>query len=65
MITRARLMLECPQCHEPKLISVTIIDDVVGPFMCQSCVAGATMARRAPEPEPARDATVVKSAAAA
>ena len=47
MITRARLMLECPQCHEPKLISVTIIDDVVGPFMCQSCVVDATMARRA------------------
>ena len=46
MITRARLMLECPECRESKLISVTIIDDVVGPFMCQSCVVQTTMARR-------------------
>ena len=65
MITRARLMLECPQCHEPKLISVTIIDDVVGPFMCQSCVVDATMARRASAPEPALGAAIVDSAEAA
>lgn len=65
MITRARLMLECPQCHAPKLISVTIIDDLVGPFMCQSCVVDATMARRASASEPAIGATAVKSAEAA
>ena len=65
MITRARLMLECPQCHEPKLISVTIIDDVVGPFMCQSCVVDATMARRASSLQPALEPAALKSAEAA
>ena len=65
MIVRTRMLLKCPACDEHKLMSVTIIDDVVGPFMCQSCVVDATMARRAAAPEPALEATVVKSAEAA
>jgi hypothetical protein len=39
-------MLECPHCGESKLINVTILDDVVGPVMCESCVAQAILERR-------------------
>ena len=39
-------MLECPDCGESKLINVTILDDVVGPVMCESCVARTIMERR-------------------
>jgi hypothetical protein len=46
MMIRTRLMLECPHCGESKLINVTILDDVVGPVMCESCVARAIMERR-------------------
>jgi hypothetical protein len=46
MITRARLMLECPECRESKLIGVTIMDDVVGPFMCEACVVQTMLSRR-------------------
>ncbi|MGZ4316534.1 MAG: hypothetical protein ACXVRS_11985 [Gaiellaceae bacterium] len=46
MMVRTRLMLECPHCGESKLINVTILDDVVGPVMCESCVARTIMERR-------------------
>jgi hypothetical protein len=46
MMVRTRLMLECPHCGESKLINVTILDDVVGPVMCESCVARTILARR-------------------
>jgi hypothetical protein len=46
MLIRTRLMLECPHCGESKLINVTILDDVVGPVMCESCVARTIMERR-------------------
>ena len=46
MMIRTRLMLECPHCGESKLINVTILDDVVGPVMCESCVARTIMERR-------------------
>jgi hypothetical protein len=51
MITRARLLLECAQCGESKLINVTIMDDAMGPVICDSCVARAVMARRLSGPE--------------
>ena len=46
MMVRTRLMLECPHCGESKLINVTILDDVVGPVMCESCVARLILERR-------------------
>ena len=46
MMVRTRLMLECPHCGEAKLINVTILDDVVGPVMCESCVAQTILERR-------------------
>jgi hypothetical protein len=46
MLVRTRLMLECPHCRESKLINVTILDDVVGPVMCEACVAEAIVNRR-------------------
>jgi hypothetical protein len=46
MMVRTRLMLECPHCGESKLINVTILDDVVGPVMCESCVARTILERR-------------------
>ena len=46
MMIRTRLMLECPHCGESKLINVTILDDEVGPVMCESCVARTIMERR-------------------
>ena len=46
MMVRTRLMLECPHCGESKLINVTILDDVVGPVMCESCVAQTILERR-------------------
>ena len=39
-------MLECPHCRESKLINVTILDEVVGPVMCEACVAEAIVNRR-------------------
>jgi hypothetical protein len=63
MMVRTRLMLECPHCGESKLINVTILDDVVGPVMCESCVARTILERRLakqdapamPSSEPASD----------
>lgn len=62
MLIRTRLKLECARCGEPKLISVTIIDDAVGPAICDECVVQAMIARRntgsptpPPVPEPAHD----------
>jgi hypothetical protein len=46
MLVRTRLMLKCPHCHESKLINVTILDEVVGPVMCETCVAAAIVNRR-------------------
>ena len=46
MIVRARMMLKCPGCDETKLMSVTIIDDVAGPAMCDACLAQALTKRR-------------------
>ena len=46
MMVRTRLMLECPHCGESKLITVSILDDVVGPVMCESCVARTILERR-------------------
>jgi hypothetical protein len=51
MITRARLLLECPQCRESKLINVTIMDDAMGPVICDTCVARAVMDRRMAGPD--------------
>ena len=48
MMVRTRLMLQCPHCGESKLINVTILDDVVGPVMCESCVARAILERDSP-----------------
>jgi hypothetical protein len=54
MLVRTRLMLECPHCRESKLINVTILDEVVGPVMCEACVAEAIVNRRLARPaEPA------------
>jgi protein SCO1/2 len=46
MILRTRLMLNCPGCDEHKLISVTIIDDVAGPAICDACASRALTQRR-------------------
>jgi hypothetical protein len=46
MMVRTRLMLQCPHCGESKLINVTILDDIVGPVMCESCVAQTILERR-------------------
>jgi hypothetical protein len=46
MILRTRMMLKCPGCDEPKLMSVTIIDDVAGPALCDSCIAHAKLQQR-------------------
>jgi transcription elongation factor Elf1 len=65
MIVRTRMMLTCPGCGEPKLMSVTIIDDIAGPALCDSCIARAKMERRQaaqvaqpmpPQPSPRFDA---------
>ena len=46
MIVRTRMMLKCPGCDEPKLMSVTIIDDIAGPALCDSCIARAKLQQR-------------------
>ena len=46
MIVRTRMLLKCPACDEHKLMSVTIIDDVAGPTMCDACIAQALTKRR-------------------
>jgi hypothetical protein len=40
------MLLKCPGCDEHKLMSVTIIDDVAGPAMCDACIAQALTERR-------------------
>ena len=50
MMIHTRLMLECPHCGESKLINVTILDDAMGPVMCEPCVARTIMARRLARP---------------
>jgi hypothetical protein len=49
VIVRTRMMLKCPGCDEPKLISVTIIDDIAGPALCDSCVTRVKLERRQAE----------------